>query len=48
MSLDGKGNGLMVKFGMMFMVQITVGADITVVVVVEIDWNSHWTLLVRS
>jgi hypothetical protein len=44
----GKGNGLIVKFGMMFMVQTTVSSDILMVVVVEIDLNSHWTLLIRS
>jgi hypothetical protein len=46
--LMGKGNGLIVKFRMMFMVQTTVSAEIPMVVVVEIDLNSHRTLLVRS
>ncbi len=44
----GKGYRLIVKFGMMFMVQTTIGADITMVVAVEIDSNSHRTLVVRS
>jgi hypothetical protein len=44
----GKGNGLIVKFGMMFMVQTTVSADIPMVVVVEIDLESHWRFLIRS
>jgi hypothetical protein len=44
----GTGNGLILKFGMMFMVQTTVSAETPMVVVVEIDSNSHWTLLVRS
>jgi hypothetical protein len=42
----GKRNGLIVKVGMMFMVQTIVSAEIPMVVVVEIDSNSHWTLLV--
>jgi hypothetical protein len=46
--LMGKGNGLIIKFGMMFMVQTIVSAEIPMVVVVEIYANSHWTLLVRS
>ncbi len=44
----GKGNGLILKFGMMSMIQTTVSAEIPIVVVVEIDLNSHWTLLDRS
>ena len=44
----GKRNGLIVKVGMMFMVQTIVSAEIPMVVVVEIDSNSHWTLVVRS
>jgi hypothetical protein len=44
----GKGNGLIVKFGMMFMVQTTVSAEIPMVVVVEIYSNSHWTLLFKE
>jgi hypothetical protein len=44
----GKGYYLIDKFGMMFVVKTTVGAAIPMVVVVEIDWNSHWTLLIRS
>jgi hypothetical protein len=44
----GKGYCLIVKFGIMFMVQTTVGAEIPMVVIVEIDSNSHWTLVIRS
>ena len=43
----GKGNGLIFKFGMMFMIQTTISADIPMVVVVEIDSKSHRTLLVK-
>jgi hypothetical protein len=32
----------------MSMVQTTVGAEIPMVVAVEIESNSYWTLLVRS
>jgi hypothetical protein len=44
----GKGNGLIVKFGIIFMVQTTVSAEVPMVVFVEIDSYSQWTLLVRS
>ena len=44
----GKRYRLIVECGMMFMVQTAVGAEITMVVVVEIDSNSQRTLVVRS
>jgi hypothetical protein len=44
----GKRYHLIVEFGMMFKAQTTVGAEIPIVVVVEIDSNFHWTLVVRS
>jgi hypothetical protein len=43
-----KGYYLIIKLGMMSMVQTTVGSEIPMVVAVEIESNSHWTLLVRS